>query len=55
MNGAEGLIASDRDVEGRIYLDKLITDYPFGDYVKPARAELKKLGGGLSMGIKGSP
>jgi outer membrane protein assembly factor BamD len=52
---AEGLIASDRDVEGRIYLDKLITDYPFGDYVKPARAELEKLGSGLSMEIEGSP
>jgi len=52
---AEGLIASDRAAEGRIYLDKLITDYPYGDYVEPARAELEKIGSGLTMEIENAP
>jgi outer membrane protein assembly factor BamD len=35
------------DVEGRIYLDKLITDYPHGEFHKDARKELIRAGGPL--------
>lgn len=35
------------DTEARIYLDKLVTDYPYGEYRKTAKRELKKAGGPL--------
>ena len=35
------------DTEARIYLDKLVTDFPNGEYRKTAQKELKKAGGPL--------
>jgi outer membrane protein assembly factor BamD len=35
------------DTEARIYLDKLVTDYPHGEFRKTAKRELKKAGGPL--------
>ena len=35
------------DTEARIYLDKLVTDYPNGEFRKDAERELNKAGGPL--------
>ena len=35
------------DVEARIYLDKLVNDYPHGEFRKDALKELNKAGGPL--------
>ena len=40
------------DVEGRIYMDKLVTDYPDGDYVGQARRALGAIGGGLQTDVQ---
>lgn len=44
------LLAVDNEVEGRIYLDKLVRDYPEGAYVEQARHELGRLSRGLDGG-----
>jgi outer membrane protein assembly factor BamD (BamD/ComL family) len=42
------------DVEARIYLDKLVTDYPHGEFRKDALKELDKAGGPLEKFEVGS-
>jgi outer membrane protein assembly factor BamD len=49
------LLASKNDVEARIYLDKLVHDYPNGRYADEARRELARAGGQLELGVTGSP
>jgi outer membrane protein assembly factor BamD len=49
------LLASKNDVEARIYLDKLVHDYPDGKYTAEARRELERAGGQLDLGVTGSP
>jgi len=39
----QSLIRSDNETEGRIYLDKLLQDYPGGPHTKAARKELARL------------
>ena len=49
------LLASKNDVEARIYLDKLVRDYPDGRYAEEARRELARAGGQLDLGVKQAP
>lgn len=49
------LLASKNDVEARIYLDKLVRDYPDGRYADEARRELARAGGQLELGVTRSP
>ena len=49
------LLASKNDVEARIYLDKLVKDYPDGRYADEARRELARAGGQLELGVTRSP
>ncbi len=41
------------DSEARIYLDKLLADYPDGTYVEDARRSLARLGGALPLDVNG--
>ncbi len=41
------------DSEARIYLDKLLADYPNGIYVDDARRNLTRLGGALPLDVSG--
>ncbi len=41
------------DSEARIYLDKLLADYPEGTYVDEARRSLARLGGTLALDVNG--
>jgi len=43
----QALLKLDNDLEARIYLDKLVTDFPDGQYVDEALKELDKAGGRL--------
>ncbi len=49
------LLASHNEVEARIYLDKLVKDFPDGRYTDEARRELARAGGQLELGVSGSP
>jgi hypothetical protein len=41
----EALLKSDNPQEGRIYLDKLVADFPEGRYTEEARTLLTRVGG----------
>ena len=43
----QALLKMNNDIEARIYLDKLVTDFPDGQYVDEALKELDKAGGRL--------
>ncbi len=45
----KALLKGNNSVEARIYLDKLVTDYPDGRYVEPARRALAEAGGTLEL------
>lgn len=45
------LLSSNNEAEGRIYLDKLLTDYPQGRYAEEARAILDRSGGRLDLDL----
>jgi len=45
-------LRSGNDVEGRIYLDKVVTEYPEGDHVKQARKVLDSAGGELGTEVQ---
>lgn len=49
------LIQSHNEVEARIYLDKLVRDYPEGRYTEEARRQLARVGGELDLGVAQSP
>jgi outer membrane protein assembly factor BamD len=49
------LLANKNDVEARIYLDKLVKDYPDGPYADDARRELARAGGQLDLGVTRAP
>jgi outer membrane protein assembly factor BamD len=49
------LVKGDNAAEGRIYLDKILTDYPNGRYHEQARKELSAAGGPLQLDVNGSP
>ena len=51
---AEVLLRRDNTDEGRIYLDKLVKDYPEGKYVKQARKALDASGGELGLEFDGT-
>jgi len=44
---SQAQLAMGNDTEARIYLDKLVTDFPNGTFVDQARKELDKVGGRL--------
>jgi len=45
-------LRSGNEVEGRIYLDKLVTEYPEGDHYRQARKALDSVGGDLGTDVK---
>jgi outer membrane protein assembly factor BamD len=45
------LLGANNDAEARIYLDKLVTDYPDGKYVEDARKALSQAGGSLTLDV----
>ena len=49
------LFKADNDDEARIYFDKLITDYPDGEYAAEAKNLLAKVGGELDATIEMTP
>lgn len=48
----QALLKGNNSVEARIYLDKLVTDYPEGRYIEPARKALAEAGGTLELDMK---
>ena len=46
---------SDNEVEARLYLDKLITDYPDGEKAAEAKDLLAKYGGGMETELEMTP
>lgn len=50
----QALLESNNDAEARVYLDKLVTDYPEGRYAEEARKALDRAGGALITDIPGS-
>ncbi len=50
----QALIKSNNEVEARIYLDKLVTNYPNGEFFDEAMKELDKAGGKMDIGVSGS-
>ena len=50
----QALLRSDNDAEARVYLDKLVSDYPDGRYVEEARKALAQAGGALVLDTPGS-
>ena len=47
----QALLRSNNDAEARIYLDKLVTDYPDGQYFNEAIKQLDKAGGRLKLDL----
>jgi outer membrane protein assembly factor BamD len=45
------LLGANNDAEARIYLDKLVNDYPDGKYIEDARKALSQVGGSLSLDV----
>jgi outer membrane protein assembly factor BamD len=45
------LLGANNHSEARIYLDKLVTDYPDGKYVEDAREALSEAGGALDLDV----
>jgi outer membrane protein assembly factor BamD len=45
----QALLKGNNSVEARIYLDKLVADYPDGKYIEPARKALAAAGGTLEL------
>jgi outer membrane protein assembly factor BamD len=50
----KALIASDNTAEGRIYLDKLVHDFPEGPWSDVARKKLASVGGEIDHGVDGA-
>lgn len=50
----QALLAANNGAEARIYLDKLVQDYPAGRYVEQARRELARAGGAPGPAPEGS-
>ena len=50
----QALLRSNNDSEARVYLDKLVTDYPNGPYADQARKALTEAGGALVMDSPGA-
>jgi outer membrane protein assembly factor BamD len=48
---AKALMKAENTSEARIYLDKLVTDYPGGDYYKDALKRLEAAGGQLETSV----
>jgi outer membrane protein assembly factor BamD len=48
----QALLKGNNSAEARVYLDKLVTDYPDGKYVQPARKALAEAGGRLELEMK---
>ena len=44
-------LRSGNDVEARLYMDKLLTDYPDGEYVNQAQEALATVGGTFNTDI----
>jgi outer membrane protein assembly factor BamD len=49
FNLGKALLKGNNSVEARIYLDKLVSDFPDGKYVEPARRALAEAGGSLDL------
>jgi len=49
----QALLRSNNEAEARVYLDKLVTDYPDGRYAEEARKALDRAGGALITDIPG--
>jgi len=49
------LLKVENTAEGRIYLDKLITDYPNSRYLHHAERELEQVGGRLDADLQTTP
>jgi len=49
----QALLRSNNESEARVYLDKLVTDYPNGRYAEEARKALDLAGGALAVDVPG--
>jgi outer membrane protein assembly factor BamD len=47
----QALLRSNNESEARVYLDKLVTDYPDGRYAEEGRKALSQAGGALEMDV----
>jgi len=50
----QALLKSNNETEARVYLDKLVSDYPDGRYAGEARKALSQAGGALGTDLPGS-
>jgi len=50
----QALLRSNNESEARVYLDKLVSDYPDGPYAKEARKALSEAGGALVVDTPGA-
>ena len=49
------MLLSNNPAEARVYLDKLVSDFPDGPYVERARKALDEAGGSLELDLRDSP
>ena len=52
---SQALLQSNNPSEARVYLDKLVADFPEGRYAEEARKTLDEVGGGLDLDVRNAP